>query len=224
MNDSGRVVGGFEHQAALILGVNELILYHPDTLIQIVGVIHDRLKIIGVVANEEQQIKTASLLKTHNLPQNSIDFFKWPVEAMWVRDYAPYFVVGDHTTVVDFTYPEQNRDLEDNFGMAFAATFGLRYDHAHLTFDGGNLTSNGQGICISTTRLATSNASRGYELEQIGQLLHNHFHFDRWVRLKPLEDEPTGHVDMFLTLCRANKAIVGVYRSEDDPINSADTR
>jgi agmatine deiminase len=220
-NVGGRVLGGFEHQAALILGVNELILYHPDTLAQIVGAIHNQLKIIGVVANEVQQIKTASLLKAHGLPENSIDFFKWPVEAMWVRDYAPYFVVSDHTTVVDFTYPEQNRDLEDNFGMAFAATFGLHYDHAHLTFDGGNLTSNGQGICISTTQLGVSNASRGYSVEQIGQLLHDHFHFDRWVRLKPLEEEPTGHVDMFLTLCAANKAIVGVYRSQDDSINSA---
>jgi agmatine deiminase len=221
VNVTGRVVGGFEHQAALILGVNELILYHPDTLAQIVGAIHDRLRVIGVVADEEQQAKTKSLVKDRGLPENSIDFFKWPVEAMWVRDYAPYFVVGDHTTVVDFTYPEQNRDLEDNFGLAFAATFGLHYDHAHLTFDGGNLTSNGQGVCISTTLLGGANASRGYSVEQVGQMLHDHFHFERWIRLKPLEGEPTGHVDMFLTLCAPNKAIVGVYGRDDDPTNSA---
>jgi agmatine/peptidylarginine deiminase len=221
LNSGGRILAGFEHQAGLILGVNELILYHPDTLARIVGAIHDRLKIIGVVADEAQEAKTISLLKDRGLPENSIEFFKWPVEAMWVRDYAPYFVVSDHTTVVDFTYPEQNRDLEDNFGLAFAATFGLHYDHAHLTFDGGNLTSNGHGVCISTTLPGGSNASRGYNAAQIGQLLHNHFHFERWIRLKPLEGEPTGHVDMFLTLCAPDKAIVGVYRRDDDPTNSA---
>jgi hypothetical protein len=51
LNSGGRILAGFEHQAGLILGVNELILYHPDTLARIVGAIHDRLKIIGVVAD-----------------------------------------------------------------------------------------------------------------------------------------------------------------------------
>ena len=31
LNDSGRVVGEFEHQTALILGVNEPVQYHPQT-------------------------------------------------------------------------------------------------------------------------------------------------------------------------------------------------
>ncbi|HEV2972760.1 MAG TPA: agmatine deiminase family protein [Pirellulales bacterium] len=220
MITSGRVVGGFEHQAAMILGVNELIQYHPQTLAQIVAAIHDRIKIIGVVANSDQQAKTIALLKDNNLPEDCIDFFQWPVEAMWVRDYAPYFVVGDHATVIDYTYPEQNRDLEDSFSVAFAATFGLHYTHAHLTLEGGNLTSNGDGLCITTTRIGAGNEARGYNAERIGQLLHDYFHFDRWVHLKPLEDEPTGHTDMFLTVCAVNKVIVGLYRSDEDAVNA----
>ena len=220
LTPSGRVVGGFEHQAAMILGVNELIQYHPQTLAQIVSAIHDRIKIIGVIANEDQQAKTVALLKANNLPENCIDFFRWPVEAMWVRDYAPYFLVGDHTTVIDYAYPEQNRDLEDNFSVAFAATFGLHYTHARLTLEGGNLTNNGDGLCITTTKIGVGNEARGYDAKRIGQLLHEHFHFKRWIHLKPLENESTGHTDMFLSLCAVNKAIVGYYRSVDDPDNA----
>ena len=77
---------------------------------------------------------------------------------MWVRDYAPYFVVGDRATAVDYTYSEPNRDLEENFSVAFAATFRLPFDHCHLTLEGGNLTSNGEGLCITTTKVATSSA------------------------------------------------------------------
>ncbi len=216
----GRICGEFEHQAALILGVNELIQYHPKTLADMVAAIHDRIKILGVVANDEQRAQTLALLREHGLSEDSIDFFHWPVEAMWVRDYSPFYLVGDHVTAVDFTYPEQNRDLEDNFGMAFAATFRLHFDHCHLTLEGGNLTSNGDGLCVSTTKLAVKNGERGYDQQRIGGLLAEHFHFKRWVRVKPLEDEPTGHADMFLTFAGTNKAIVGFYATKDDPVNA----
>jgi agmatine/peptidylarginine deiminase len=139
---------------------------------------------------------------------------------MWVRDYAPYFVISNHPTVVDFNYPEANRDFEDSFAVAFAASFHLHYDHCHLTFDGGNLTSNGAGLCVTTTKIEARNQGRGYDAKQIGELLHEHFHFERWVRLTPLESEPTSHADMFVTLCAVNKAIMGVYRTDDDPVNA----
>ncbi len=216
----GRVVGEFEHQAGLILGVNELVQYHPQTLVQIVAAVHDHIKVIGVVANAEQRTKTIALLEANHLPSGAVDFFQWPVEAMWVRDYSPYFVVGDRETAVNYTYSEANRDLEDSFSVAFAATFRLPFDHCHLTLEGGNLTSNGETLCITTNKIATVNAQRGYDIAGIGKLLHDHFHFDRWLRLKPLEGEPTGHADMFLTLSAANKAIVGAYRTEDDPVNA----
>ncbi len=216
----GRICGEFEHQAALILGVNELVQYHPETLARMVAALHDRIKILGVIANDEQRARTLSLLREHGLSEDSIDFFQWPVEAMWVRDYAPFFVVGDHITAVNYTYPEQNRDLEDNFGMAFAATFHMHFDHCHLTLEGGNLTCNGDGLCVSTTKLAVKNGERGYDGQRIGELLAEHFHFNRWVRVKPLEDEPTGHADMFLTLAATNKAIVGYYSAKDDPVNA----
>jgi agmatine/peptidylarginine deiminase len=216
----GRVRGEFEHQEALILGVNELVQFHQELLAKIVEAIHDKIKIIGVVANEEQRLNTLALLKSHGLPENSIDFFQWPVEAMWVRDYAPFFLVGKHTTVIDFTYPEPNRDLEDNFTVAFAATFRLHYDHCRLTLEGGNLSSNGDGICVSTTKIVQRNEARGYDAEHIGNLLSQHFHFTRWVHLKPLEDEPTGHADMFMTLAASNKAVVGFYRADEDRVNA----
>ena len=210
----------FEHQAALLLGVNELIQFHPQTLLAMVTALHDHIKIIGVVANDDQQAKTIALLESHHLPGGAIDFFQWPVEAMWVRDYAPYFVVGHHTTAVDFEYGEINRDLEDNFGVAMAATFRLHFEDCHLTLEGGNLTSNGDGLCITTSKVLTANEQRGYDLHGIEQLLGKHFHFRRWIRLNRLKSEPTGHADMFLTLCAENKAIVGSYRPEDDPVNA----
>jgi agmatine/peptidylarginine deiminase len=64
------------------------------------------------------------------------------------------------------------------------------------------------------------NASRGYDEKRIGALLHDHFHFQRWIRLNPLDGEPTGHADMFFTMYAPNKCFVGVYRPEQDGANA----
>src|SRR5690348_4764920 len=101
---AGRIPAAFEHQAALLLGVNGLLEVDPEAFVQIVAAIHDRIKIIGVITNQKQEAQATELLKSHGLPQSNVQFFQWPVESMWVRDYAPYFMVGDHTTVIDFTY------------------------------------------------------------------------------------------------------------------------
>ncbi len=216
----GRIHGEFEHQAALILGIDDLLQDHPEILAQIIAAVHDRIKIIGVVADDDRQRQAIALLRANHLPVSCVDFFHWPVAAMCMRDYGPFFVVGEHATVVDFAYPEHNRDLEDDFNVAFAATFHLHYDHSHLTLEGGNLLSNGDGMCVSTTKLRARNMQRGYDEQQTGGFLHDHFHFNRWVHLEPLDDEPTGHVDTFLTLPATNKAILGFYRLDDDPVNA----
>ncbi len=215
-----RVFGEFEHQDALLLGANELVQYHQQTLVEIVRAIHDKIRVIGVVATKQQQADVIALLKQNDLPANSLEFFSWPVEAMWVRDYAPYFMVGKQLTLIDFAYPEANRDMEDQFAMAMASAYGFHYDHSQLTLEGGNLISNGRGVCISTNKVTEQNAFRGDNEQRIGELLHQHFHFERWIRLQPLDGEPTGHADMFFAMCAPNKCIVGLYTEEDDRVNA----
>jgi agmatine/peptidylarginine deiminase len=130
------------------------------------------------------------------------------------------FVAGDHTTAIAFTYGERNRDMADAFGLAFAATYRLPFDHCRVTLNGGNLDNNGDGTIVTTTKIAAKNADRGYDAARIGELLHDHLHFNRWFHLTALKDEPTGNADMFVTFYAANKALVGFCRAEDDPENA----
>ncbi len=218
---TGRVPAEFEHQAAIMLGCNELLEYHPSTLAQIIGAIHDRIKIIGLVDDAAQRAKVVALLHEHNLPASAVDFFVWPTESMWVQDFGPICVVNDqHVTVVDFAYPAANRDLSNLVPFVFASTFKLGFDHCHLSFEGGNMLSNGQGWCITSSRLIDENVEREDDPQKIGGLLHEHLHFDRWSYLRPLEGEPDfAHIDMFVTLCKPTTAIVGEYDSDEDPVN-----
>ena len=49
---------------------------------------------------------------------------------------SPYFMVGKQLTLIDFAYPEANRDMEDQFAMAMASAYGFHYDHSQLTLEG----------------------------------------------------------------------------------------
>ncbi len=219
----GRVPGEFEHQAAIMIGCNEMLAYHPRTLIQMVSAIRKKAKVIGLIWSEEQRTEAAALLKANGLPVNCIDFFVWPAKSMWVRDFGPFFLMQGKdgpASVVDYAYIQPNRDYGDLFGATFAGTFGYEFARAELSIEGGNLLTNGDGLCVTTNIIAAQNASRGYDEAQIGGVLGKDFQFKRWTHLKPLDGEPTHHADMFCTLCATNLAVVGSCTREQDATNA----
>lgn len=226
-NAQGRVPGEFEHQAAIMIGCNEMLAYHPRTLIQMVAALRKQVKVMGLIWSEEQRTQALALLKANGLPEDSIDFYSWPAKSMWVRDFGPFFLMQGKdgpATVIDYAYQQPNRDYGDLFGATFAATFGYEFSRAELSLEGGNLLTNGEGLCVTSTRLVEQNLNRGYAGEsgpqQILRELGANFHFKTWVRLVPLDGEPTGHVDMFCTLCAPNVAVVGSCTAEEDAINA----
>jgi hypothetical protein len=104
--------------------------------------------------------------------------------------------------------------------LAFAATYGMKLAPERLTMEGGNLLSNGRGLCVSSTTLIEQNKMRGYDLQVVGSILQSDFRFKQWTYLPPLAGEPTGHVDMFVTLTSPTTAIVGQYDPRDDAVNA----
>jgi agmatine/peptidylarginine deiminase len=222
-NANGRIPGEFEHQAAIMIGCNEMLAYHPRTLIQMVSAIYKRAKVIGLIWSEEQRIEALALFKGNGLPEDCVDFYVWPAKSMWVRDFGPYFLMQGKdgpATVVDYAYTQPNRDYGDLFGATFAATFGYEFSRAELSFEGGNLLTNGDGLCVSTNALIAQNAGRGYDATQILNILGTNFRFKRWTYLVPLEGEPTHHADMFCTICATNLAVVGSCTREQDSTNA----
>jgi agmatine/peptidylarginine deiminase len=217
---SGRVPGEFEHQDALLLGFNELIEFHPETLIQLVEATTSHIRIIGLIKNEDQQHRIDELLRSHELDPSGITYFIWPSEMMWVQDYCPLFVVNGQVTVVDFEFRHPNASLENLFAVAFAATFHLPFTHARMALDGGNLLSNGEGLCISTTRIVADNADQNFGLQDIGLRLKQYFRFNQWTYLKPLKGEPTGHVDTFATFVAPDQVVVGACDPSQDSENA----
>lgn len=216
----GRVPGQFEHQDALMLGVNELVVFHPKTLVDIVGAIQGRVQIVALITDESQERAVAELLASNGLTTDGIHFFVWPASSMWVQDFGPQQVVNGDVRIIDFEYTPTGFESENQLPLAFAATYGMKIKHCKLAFEGGNLLSNGRGLCISSTTLIDHNIDRYQSAQEIGDVLKNELRFSMWSYLPPLVGEPTSHVDLFLTIASPSTLVLASYDPADDPENS----
>lgn len=216
----GRVPGQFEHQDALMLGVNELVVFHPKTLVEIVRAIQGRVQIVALITDESQERAVAELLASNGLTTDGIHFFVWPASSMWVQDFGPQQVVNGDVRIIDFEYTPTGFESENQLPLAFAATYGMKIKHCKLAFEGGNLLSNGCGLCISSTSLIDHNIDRYHTPQEIGEVLKNELRFSMWSYLPPLVGEPTSHVDLFLTMAGPSTLVLASYDPADDPENS----
>lgn len=212
--------GDFERQSAILLGLNELIEYHPRTLVDIVSVLVDHIPLLGVVENESQRERVLTLLCDWGLPAHKLHFVSLPVKGMWVRDYGPSFVRrGSDITILDAEYLETDRPNDDLAPRELAALLRVPVEHVPMILEGGNILSNGQGLCVTTNAVALRNRTRGLDQQQIEALLRKHYGFSQFMILPHLICEPTGHVDMFATFLAPDLIAVGSYDPRVDPVN-----
>lgn len=218
----GRMPGEFERKDGLLLGVNELVQLHPQTLVDVVAAIGGQTRIIALISDPEQEHQVLDLLRARGIATDTISFFVWPAESMWVQDFGPQEVVGDDgTRVIDFEYQVPGREVANQLPMAFAASFGMTVSHCHLAMEGGSYFSNGRGLCISSTRIIEQNQPRGFDVQSIGKSLHTAFGFERWAYLPPIIGEPTGHIDLFLSIGGPATVFLAAYDPAEDRENAA---
>jgi hypothetical protein len=80
-----------------------------------------------------------------------------PIDTVWARDYSPIFYFDDHDdkftpSVLHISY-YSDRPNDKDMGERFAERFNLPLKFRDLLFEGGNLVSNGDGICIMSDRV-----------------------------------------------------------------------
>lgn len=218
--EGARIPGEFEHQEAVMLGFNELIELHPQTLVDIVRAIDGRKKIVGLISRPEQEQLALGLLKMNGLKTEHVSFFLWPAASMWVQDFGPQQLVNGDVRIIDFAYHHPGRDAEDELPMAFAATYGMKIAHSKLTLEGGNFLSNGRGLCISSAALIEQNQVRQYDIPTIGRILKSDFRFSQWSYLMPIVGESTGHLDMFLTIANPSTVVLASFDPKEDSVNA----
>jgi agmatine/peptidylarginine deiminase len=214
--------GDFEKQSAIILGCNELLPFHPQILVDLVSILVNRIPILAIVNNEDQRRNLITLLCDWGLPAHLLHYVSMPVKGMWVRDYGPMFVRNqkDGITINDAEYLELDRPYDDMAPTSLANLLKVPVVKVPLLLEGGNILSNGKGLCVTTDTLFSRNEFRQRDQRKVVNLLDEYYGFHQIVMLKPLLSEPTGHVDMFATFVAHDVVIVGQYDPKTDPVNA----
>ncbi len=219
--------GEFEPQSALMLGCNELIPLYPDVFTDVVAAAHKTTTIVGLVCDDRQVRMGLDLLAKRGLPPEAVRFVRLPLDSMWVRDYGPLFVPhkDGSVSVAEGRYVQEDdirgkRPQDDEVARLLGELLRLPVVSVPLQFEGGNLLSNGRGLCVTTVVLIAENLQRGCRRAEIGSILAKHFGFTSWVYVRRLIGEPTGHVDMFMTFLAPDVAVVGRYDPAVDPANA----
>jgi len=223
-----RIAPEFERQAALLVGCNDVIEYHPRVFTALVAAVRGKMPIIGTTLDENEGKLAARILVNAGLPADAVHFVPMNTQMAWVRDWGPLFVRRHDGSVVvpAFRSPLKSKWARDRFrGDAIAARrlgemLALDTMPVPACFVGGNMLFNGEGLCASTTKLLAESRAQGLDKKAAAELLKETLGVTQWVLLPRLEGEVTGHVDMFVTLTAPNVAVVGRMDPADDPVNA----
>src|SRR5688500_1152161 len=132
----------YEQQSALLLGVNELLPYHPHVLTELVAALVERIPLVAVVTGEAQRRDLLATLCDWGLPAHRLHSVFSAAVGLWVRDYGPTFVGrGADARVLDAEYWYPGRLADDRFPSDLARLLGLEARDVPLLVEGGNLLS-----------------------------------------------------------------------------------
>ncbi|HYW77960.1 MAG TPA: agmatine deiminase family protein [Thermoguttaceae bacterium] len=221
--------GEFEPQEAIVLAAGRLAESWPNMLADMVAAIDEKVTVLGFVNGAEQRARVRDVLLSGGVSPDRIRLAEAPLQSRWMRDYGPIVVhlADDTPAVIDaiFVHTVAQR-FEDDFSGLFASQLGLPVSKAHLVFEGGNLLSNGRGICLTTWRALLHNQTKfgcdhDYEAPEIHNIFTAAFGSTQTAFLEPLHGNRSGHVDMFAVFTSADTVVVGSYNPALDPVNAA---
>ena len=221
----------FDRQDGMLLGCNELVLYHPRLMIDIIKALSGKrgFEIYGIVNDAEQRLKVESLLAEKGLPTGTVKFLEIAARGMWVRDYGPKFIRNQSggLTIVDYSYLDlvatdgMFRPDDDKVPARIAELFRMDMLPVPLSMEGGNLLTNGYGLCLTTNHLATENQHRGYSVEKVGKIIGETYGQRQWSYIDPLPGDRTKHADTYVTFLSPNVVAVGSCDPLLDPAAAA---
>jgi agmatine deiminase len=171
------------------------------------------------VDTARQRTAAERYLKGRNV---SLQRVVWKVEktdTVWLRDYGPSFIYGAGASdwgVVDFHY-YNSRPADDDTPLVVAASEGKtvvdRQVADRVFTEGGNISTDGHGAVLFSTRTYTKNPGVAPAVidERIGSALSAPV---RTVLLDPSLDA-TGHVDMFSKIVDARTVLVAQYDADE---------
>ncbi len=217
--------GEFEKQEALVVAAHWFVRDAPNSFVRLVQAASQRAAVIVLVADDQDRQWSRRVLTARGVSLANIRFLDAPHTTMWVRDYGPVMVVGKNGRpyLVDSVYARNElaeRYDDELVTNAIAGYVAAPVIKSPLSLDGGNILTNGEGLCVVTRKVVDENSDRGFDQKEVAGVMRRCYGMKQVLFVEPLQGEGTGHADVFLTFTSPDTVVVGSYDPTYSPINA----
>ena len=194
---------------------------YTSLLTQLISFVSESSKAYVVVDRESDIDYAKRRLLSAGANEENLEFVVNYLNSVWMRDYGPWwtYTSDGEREVIDLDY-NRPRPHDDKFPSALAEEYGIPSHVLDLILPGGNLILDGHGVAIMTD--VTFDPAQGGDpnlsVEQLEAFMRDYFGCKKVIILRDMNQDGTGHVDMFCQLLNATTFIVGRY---DDPSDGA---
>jgi agmatine deiminase len=173
-------------------------------------------KIFIIVESNSEKQNIENYLTSNGIPLDSVTFHIWPRNSVWMRDYGPWFMRKEDNLegIVDFIY-NRPRPLDDTIPWRIGQAWGISVYGSPLTHPGGNFMTDGIGTGFASNLIYEENS--GYTAAEIDSLMLAYSGLEQFIVLQRMNNEYTGHIDLWTKALNDTLIMVGEYTNPSHP-------
>ncbi|HKW99905.1 MAG TPA: agmatine deiminase family protein [Bryobacteraceae bacterium] len=186
----------------------------------------ERVRVIVEDRDEEQGARR--ILKKTGTDLDAVEFFAWPTDRVWTRDFGPIFVRNAQGQVAVTNWRFNGWAKYDNWKRDNAVTAKLarrlrmREWQPGLVLEGGSIDVNGRGLMLTTEECLLSPVQArnpGLGRAQIEKALRDYLGVQRviWLRNGIAGDDTHGHIDDLARFVSRDTVVIVSEPDKSDP-------
>jgi agmatine deiminase len=183
---------------------------------ELVDAMQDVAVVYIVTSSQTNKTNCLNYLASHGVPNENIEFVIAPTNSVWIKDYGPWFVRQQDSTlgIIDMPYawsPSWTND--DHFPENLEPIWGMDYYGPSIWHDGGNMMTDGHGTMMMSTYVNESNP--GMTNAEINQIYHDYFGQDTCYIFQHISIDLTGHIDLWAKIMNDTTILVAKMQPND---------
>jgi agmatine/peptidylarginine deiminase len=163
-----------------------------------------------IITSSSDTTSIKNYLISNGVPLDSVEFYTYPYNSIWIRDYGPWFIRKQDNTegIVDFQY-NRPRPSDDTIPWRIGQSWGIPVYGSPLEHPGGNFMVDGLGTGFASHLIYQENPS--YTPEEIDTMMLDYSGLEQFIPLRRMLTEYTGHIDLWTKLLDDTLVLVGEY-------------
>ncbi len=208
------LAGEFEPKQGIML---RWPFYYEDMFASMVDEAQDVGTVFILVASTSYQNSCINSLANHGVGLENVEWMFTNTDAIWVRDYGPWFVDDmGQLSIIDMRY-YNSRPNDDYVPEWLAGQWDYGYYGPNIYHEGGNMMNDGHGTIMMSTRVTDANPS--LTQAQIEEIYHDYFGQENVHIFQRIAFDGTGHIDIWAKMLNDHTILVAEFDQNDSNYN-----